>query len=174
MHQHESTIGIRVSLPSWPSFPPPPTSPSRLSQSPGLSSLSHTANTLQYSCLENSMDGEAWRVQSEGSRESDRTEWLSVCPQGCEEASVPGLSSWLLDGIFQIAFPVCLSVFKFLSLSLSFFWLHWVFTVACRLSCSTECGNLSSLTRNWTCVPCIARQILNFWATGKSLNFSFL
>ena len=121
MHQHESTIGIRVSLPSWTSFPPPPTTPSRLSQSPGLSSLSHTANTLQYSCLENSMDGEAWRVQSEGSRESDRTEWLSVCPQGCEEASVPGLSSWLLDGIFQIAFPVCLSVFKFLSLSLSLF-----------------------------------------------------
>ena len=30
--------------------------------------------------------------------------------------------------------------------------------------------NLSSLTRDWTCVPCIARQILNHWTTQKSLK----
>ena len=30
--------------------------------------------------------------------------------------------------------------------------------------------DLSSLTRDWTCVPCIARQILNHWTTQKSLK----
>ena len=31
-------------------------------------------NPLQYSCLENPMDGEAWGVQSMGCKESDTTE----------------------------------------------------------------------------------------------------
>ena len=46
IHQHELTIGIRISPPSWISLPPPAHShPSRLLQSPSLSSLSHTANS---------------------------------------------------------------------------------------------------------------------------------
>ena len=41
-HQHESAIGISMSLPSWISIPPPsPSHLSRLLQSPSLSSLSH-------------------------------------------------------------------------------------------------------------------------------------
>ena len=32
-----------------------------------------------------------------------------------------------------------------------------------RLSCSIAWGDLSSLTRGWTQVPCIARQIVNHW-----------
>ena len=45
-HQHESATGIRTSPPSWTSLPPPtPSQPSRLLQSHGLSSLSHTANS---------------------------------------------------------------------------------------------------------------------------------
>ena len=52
IHQHESAIGIHRSPPSWTSLPPPtPFNPSRLSQSHGLSSLSHTANSHQLSIL---------------------------------------------------------------------------------------------------------------------------
>ena len=63
---------------------------------------------------------------------------------------------------------------------------HGIFIASCRISllrCQTLslwCAGLaahwrvdnSSLTRNWTLVPCIARQILNHWTTGKSLWFS--
>ena len=42
---HESAIGRHMSIPSWTSLlPPTPFHPSRLSQSPGFSSLSQTAN----------------------------------------------------------------------------------------------------------------------------------
>ena len=52
IHQHESAIGIHMSSPSWTSLPPPtPSHPSRLSQSTGLSSLSHTANSHWQSIL---------------------------------------------------------------------------------------------------------------------------
>ena len=45
IHQHGSAIGIHMSSPSWTSLPPPtPSDSSILSQSPGLSSLSHTVN----------------------------------------------------------------------------------------------------------------------------------
>ena len=46
IYQHVSAIGIHMSPPSWTSFSPPtPSHPSRLSRRPGLSSLSHTANS---------------------------------------------------------------------------------------------------------------------------------
>ena len=52
IHQHESAIGIPMSPHSWTSFPPSTSShPSRLLQSPGLSSLSHTANSHWLSIL---------------------------------------------------------------------------------------------------------------------------
>ena len=52
LHQHESARDIHMSLPSWASFPPPtPSHPSRLSQSPGLSTLSNTANSHWLSIL---------------------------------------------------------------------------------------------------------------------------
>ena len=45
IHQHESATSIHMSPPSWTSLPlPTPSQPSRLSQSPGLSSLRHTAD----------------------------------------------------------------------------------------------------------------------------------
>ena len=51
-HQHESAIGTHMSFPLWASFPSPiPSHPPRLSQSTGLSSLSHTANPHQTSIL---------------------------------------------------------------------------------------------------------------------------
>ena len=46
MYQRESAVGTQVSSPSLTSIPPPtPCHPSRLLQSPDLSSLSHTANS---------------------------------------------------------------------------------------------------------------------------------
>ena len=45
-HQHESALCIHMSSPSWTSLQPPtPSHSSSLSQSPGLSPLSHTANS---------------------------------------------------------------------------------------------------------------------------------
>ena len=53
IHQHESAIGIPMSPPFWTSLPLPTASqPSRLSQSPGLSSLSHPANSHWLSILD--------------------------------------------------------------------------------------------------------------------------
>ena len=50
--QHESAIGIHISLPFWTSLPSPiPSHPSRLIQSPCLSCLSHTANSSWLSVL---------------------------------------------------------------------------------------------------------------------------
>ena len=34
-------------------------------------------------------------------------------------------------------------------------------------------GDLSSLTRDWTCVPCIARWILNHWTTREVPGLKF-
>ena len=51
-HDHESAVGIHVSPPWLTSLPPPtPLQPSRMLQSPGLSSLSHTANSHWFSVL---------------------------------------------------------------------------------------------------------------------------
>ena len=51
-HDHESAVGIHVSPPWLTSLPPPtPLQPSRMLQSPGLSSLSHTANSHWLSVL---------------------------------------------------------------------------------------------------------------------------
>ena len=51
IHQHESAIGISPLRP-WTSIPSPsPSHPSRLLQSPDLSSLSHTANSHWLSIL---------------------------------------------------------------------------------------------------------------------------
>ena len=49
IHQHELTIGVHLSPPSWISLPPPAHSHlPRLLQSPRPSSLSHTANSHWY------------------------------------------------------------------------------------------------------------------------------
>ena len=48
-----------------------------------------------------------------------------------------------------------------------FFWLHWVFVRACGLSCPMTCRIFRTPTRDWTCVPCIGRQILNHWPTRE-------
>ena len=51
-HQHESAIGIHMSPPSYKSLPLlSPSYPSRLSRSPGLSSLSQTPNSHWLSIL---------------------------------------------------------------------------------------------------------------------------
>ena len=51
-HQCVSAVDLPMSPPTWPSFPPPsPSHPSRLLLSPGLSSLSHTANSHWLSIL---------------------------------------------------------------------------------------------------------------------------
>ena len=52
IHQYESAIDIHMSIPSWTSFPPPTSShPARSTQSTGLSSLHHTANSHWLSSL---------------------------------------------------------------------------------------------------------------------------
>ena len=51
-HQNESAIGLSMSPPTWTSLPPPSQSHlSGLLPSPGLSSLSHTANSHWLSIL---------------------------------------------------------------------------------------------------------------------------
>ena len=51
-HQHESAIGVHMSLPSWISLPSPsPSYPCRLIHSPHLSSLRHAANFHLWSIL---------------------------------------------------------------------------------------------------------------------------
>ena len=51
-HLHESVIGIAMSLHSWTPFrSPSPSHPSRLTQSPWLSSLRHTADSYWLSIL---------------------------------------------------------------------------------------------------------------------------
>ena len=52
IYQHELSIGVHMSPPSWTSLPPPTHyHPSRLLQSPSLSSLSHTENFYWLSIL---------------------------------------------------------------------------------------------------------------------------
>ena len=75
----------------------------------------------------------------------------------------------------------------YLYLFLPYFWLHQVLAVALgtlfavwgifRLGLLSCCGawaelpwgmcDLCSLTRDWTCVPCIGRRILNHWTTRE-------
>ena len=43
-----------------------------------------------------------------------------------------------------------------------------------RFNCSAAYGNFSSLTRDWTCVPCIARWILRYWTTKEIPKLLFL
>ena len=55
-YPHESAVGIRMSPPSGTSLPPrTPSQPSRLSESPGLSSLHHTENSHWLSVLQKVM-----------------------------------------------------------------------------------------------------------------------
>ena len=44
----------------------------------GRSPGERNGNPLQYSCLENPMDGGAWRATAHGLTESDTTEWVST------------------------------------------------------------------------------------------------
>lgn len=50
---------------------------------------------------------------------------------------------------------------------------HWPKVAVLRLSCPVGCG-ISSPTRNRTCIPWIARQILNSWTTREALILSSL
>ena len=82
IHQHEAATGIHMSPLSWTSLPPPihPT-PLGCHRAPDLRSLSHTAGEgngtpLQYSCLENPMDGGAWWAAVHGVTRSQT--WLST------------------------------------------------------------------------------------------------
>ena len=51
IHPHESAIGVHMSPRSWPPSHGPPIPPSGLSQSPALSSLSHTGKSHWLSVL---------------------------------------------------------------------------------------------------------------------------
>ena len=46
--------------------------------------------------------------------------------------------------------------------------------VAHVLSCPAACGNLSSLTRDWTRILCIVRRIVYHWTTREVPKLNFL
>ena len=59
-------------------------------------------------------------------------------------------------------------------------WLCWVFVVEvgsfvaeCGLSCPMTCG-ICYPTRDWSCIPCVGRRILNHWTTREFLFKFFL
>ena len=98
---------------------------------------------------------------------------------------------WIfLDSIFIIPFHCCLiicisvlffvinqalqhtSFFFFLMFIYSRIWLHWVLVAAHGLSRLTACGIF--LHQGLNPCPCIAKQILNPWATGKSQQHTSL
>ena len=69
-------------LPSWCSLVKnPPANAGDLGLKPGLgrSPEGGNGNPLQYSCLENPMDREAWQVTANGAAESEMTKILSTC-----------------------------------------------------------------------------------------------
>ena len=79
----------------------------------------------------------------------------------------------------QISFPSLLFFLKYLFIylaALSLSWVTWALLLhragspVVVLPCGT--WDLSSLIRNQTHVPCIARQMLNHWTTGEVPSFS--
>ena len=62
------------------------------------------------------------------------------------------------------------------------FWLHWILVAVCGIfvvglglcSCGMQAElphgiwDLSALTRDWTCVPWIGKQVLNHWTTKEA------
>ena len=60
---------------------------------------------LQYSCLENPMDGGAWWVAVHGREESDTTEQLpfhfSLHALEKEMATPPGVLAWIIPGMAE-------------------------------------------------------------------------
>ena len=62
-----------------------------------------------------------------------------------------------------------------------YFWLYWLFLVKCALVVKSRGYTLvtglvllrpvgSSQNRDWTCVPCTGRRILNHWTTRQVLG----
>ena len=116
--------------------------------------------SLQYSCLE----------KFHGQRSL-----AGYSPWGCRESDMTGQLSthtrlfiwlcWVLTAVRRIFIVMW-------DLAL---WRTDCLVVACglrvaayRLSCSAACGNLSSLTRDRTHLPCTTGGILNHWTPGES------
>ena len=81
----------------------------------------------------------------------------------------------------QAAGSPAFSQFLFFFFNYCYDWLHWVFTVVDELSLvgawgslvfvhRHSLGGLSSLTRDWTCIPCTERQIFNHRTTREGPN----
>ena len=101
-----------------------------LERSPGEGN----GNTLQYSCLENSMDRGSWQATVHGVTESDTTEWLTLSHSN---AHLPFL---------YLSWRVLLTPMKVMSLSLI---LHkWVVSV---VSCSNNCFDFNFHLRLLPC-----------------------
>ena len=102
------------------------------------------------------------------------------------QGSNPGLLHWQVNSLLpshQGSPIICISLDKHLWKSFTHFFLKDLFGCcsilvvrcghlqdeACGLSCPGAYGNLSSQTRNQTCIPWIARWILNHWIIREVL-----
>ena len=102
-------------------------------------------NPLQYSCLENPQGQRSLVGYSPwGHKEADMTKWLSTAYKG---KFYHFFKVWIISKVF-IEFVTSLLF------HISVFWPWGVW-------------NLSSLTRGWTCIPCIWRWNLNHWTTRE-------
>ena len=61
---------------------------------PGITLECLLSNALQYSCLENSMEGGAWGATVHGVAESDTTEWLTHTPKSLSQLLIWGNTNY--------------------------------------------------------------------------------
>ena len=81
------------------------------------------------------------------------------------------LGAWFLLKVYVSSWRddksrfVCLASFSFWSV-LGLHGDRWA-SLGALLSCPEACGNLISLTRDWTFIPCAGKWILNQWTTRE-------
>ena len=146
----------------------------------GISPGEGHGNPLQYFCLENFMDREAWGVKAQGSLRV-RHDWSNLAYNTVNTVFSQGF--WLdqyINNTFKLIYSFIFLVASGIHCSMED--LCGLFSmgctdspvVVCRLSCFVATRDFSSPTRDRTCVRCIAKPILYHWATREVPRIHFL